>query len=154
MLGLHPHVANNINLNSFTTPSLISFSFVNQVPLILTRAIIFLILWALTILWKNLVFLSPSFSHTSLDFCFHEICVRRTHFLKSSCAPLLAYSWTTSGQTTFTLSQSSTWFKANALLTSTLPKTFLFQSLSNDFKAFSFTAKTKLVDPLKLRPSH
>ena len=104
---------------------------------------------------KKLVFLSPSFNHTSLDFCLQEISSRRTHFLKSSFASLLtSISWTTSGRTISSLSQNSTCFKATALLTSTFPKTFLFQSLNKGFKAFNFATKMKLADPLKLRPFH
>ena len=82
---------------------------IHQIPLILTRAIELLLLCALAILWKNLVFLSPYFSHSSLDFCLQEISSRRTHFLKSSFISLLASnSWTTSGRAASTLSQNST----------------------------------------------
>ena len=49
----------------------------------------FLVLWALTIFWKNLVFLSPSFVCNSLDFSLQEVFSKMGHWLYSSMTTLL-----------------------------------------------------------------
>ena len=71
----------NKRLISPTHPSLIPSSSVKVAPLILTLVNKFLHARALAILWKNLVFLSPSLNHTSLEFCLHDISSIRAHFL-------------------------------------------------------------------------
>ena len=84
MLGLHSLSFARILLKSFTTPSLMLSSSVNSSLSILNLSKKKFLLLALAILWKNFVFLSPSFSHNSLDFYLQEISSKSTHFLKSS----------------------------------------------------------------------
>ena len=47
---------------------------------VLIASILFLLLRMMVERWKNLEFLSPSFSQISLDFCRHKVSLRNSHF--------------------------------------------------------------------------
>ena len=83
MLGLH-----SPDSKVFVTP-LISISSVNISPFTLILAINILLLRALATYEKKLVFSSPSFSQSSLDFCTQEISSNAAHFLRSFTHPTL-----------------------------------------------------------------
>ena len=72
------------------TPSLISSTLVKRAPLTLTLVNKLFLLWAMAILWKSLMFLSPPLNQISLAFWLHEDSSIKSHFLNSSKANLLA----------------------------------------------------------------
>ena len=122
---------------------------------LVTLAIILLLLWAFAILWKKPVFLSTSFSQTSLDFYFQLIYSIRADFLKYAFELSLAdFSSKDKVPCTFLESQNSTWDKTSNFLTITFPKTFVFHFFKKPLRFFKIYDKTKLGDPLKLRVIH
>ena len=77
--------------SEMTYHTLLDFNFLHQPSaIILTLAIELLLQWALAILWKNPVFSSPSFNHTSQYFCLHDTSSNKTHFLYTSLVAFLA----------------------------------------------------------------
>ena len=56
----------------------------------LTLTKVFVLLWAFAILWKKLVFISPSFNQISLDFYLQHVSFIRTHLRNSALAASIA----------------------------------------------------------------
>ena len=127
-------------------------SSLNQLPLILIFFKQFLLLWTLALLWKKLVFLSPSFSHSSLDLCLQETSSNRDQYLKFSLAKFhSSKSLKDSGLFFPKSSHKLTLSEAFHLFTFTLPKTSIFQDFRKAFKSFTLKARIKLQVPLKLK---
>ena len=101
------------------------------------------------------MFLSPSLSQISLDFCLQSISSKSTHFLYMSFASFFAsFSSSVNPLSSSRWSQSSNWFRASVLLISNLQKLSLFQALIKFLTSFNFQEKKKLVVPRTVTPCH
>ena len=110
---------------------------------------------AFAILWKNLVFLSPSFNQSFLDFCLHKVSSIKTQFLYFSKSLIRASAFSKArGLTLFFESQNWIQEKALDFLAKTLPKTSLFHLLRSLLRAFNFSARQWLLDPTTEYPVH
>ena len=135
----------------FIIPSLSSTLF----PLTIKWLILLPLILVEAKLWKNLVFLSPSFGHRHLDFCFYLISSSRTLLSKRSISSsLLAKSSSDSLWDSYFLSIDCSYSRILALRGPTGLKLLLIHSLMLFFNIFSFKESLNPTQPLTLKLFH
>jgi len=118
----------------------------DKIPSTIRLSILLFLLLELTILWKNLVFASPSLKWSTLDFYLQLIYSKRVSFSISvrrlTCS---IFSSAVKGWFSSLTSKSFNLFQSCCFLKVTLPNSTSFHFFRSNFKVANFLASIKLI---------